>query len=194
MRHILVISFLESSFMKSLEEENSFRRRVQYSSFLRSWHCNSTVENLKELPPFSNYKYLITNWRLSNWIWNSIEFPQVTNYKYLISNRRLSNWKRMPDRTPSDAQSAIRNVPIQRNHSSHHMVLSGQAWGSFLSGPFPPKSSPKRPSFLFPASTSKTVLFPVTSQIHFLQWRRKMSRQHKPPSFKKIISTLLMDN
>ena len=33
------------------------------------------------------------------------------------------------------------------------------------------------------------MLVPVTSPIHFLRWRRKKSRQHKPPSFKKIILT-----
>ena len=53
-----------------------------------------------------------------------------------------------------------------------------------------PKKKKKRLSFLFPASTLKTVLIPVTSLTHFLWWRRKKSRQHKPPSFKKIISTI----
>ena len=50
----------------------------------------------------------------------------------------------------------IRNFPIQREISSHHIVLSGQArnsfssgqaWNSFSSGPLPPKSYPKRAEF-----------------------------------------------
>ena len=75
LRQISAICFLESSFKKSFEGEKS----IQNSEFLYSWHNNSSVENLKVLPLFSNYKSLLSNMKLSNWIWNSIKFPQVSN-------------------------------------------------------------------------------------------------------------------
>ena len=55
----------------------------------------------------------------------------------------------MPDRTSSSSQSVIRNFPIQRKISSHHMVLSSQAQSFFFGRSTPSKVfSKKKAEFL----------------------------------------------
>ena len=124
-------------------------------NFLCSWHSNSMVENLKELFPFSNYKYLLLN-------------------------RRLSNWTRMSDRTPSGSHSAIRNFPIQRKISSHQMVLLAVKHGALSFERSTPSKvfSRKWPSFPMSCFNVKnSITFgDVTNPLSPV--KAKKSRQH----------------
>ena len=92
----------------------------------------------------------------------------------------------MPDRTPSDSQSAIRNFPIQRKH---HIVVSGQARRSFLSSQLTPKSSPKKAKFTISCFNVKNGVSSghVTNPLPPIKAKKALSTQIS--IIQKIIST-----